>query len=811
MKMNRFISGSHGQPSACTSAASDTLCTVPQVAQPAIWLALLALVAATAAAADGMTIDFDKEIKPLLATYCVKCHGPDKQKGDLNLSTIANDEAARKAGKIWHRVLDRLRAKDMPPEKSAQPTALEWDRLLSGITILKRPSGPPDPGRVTIRRLNRKEYDNTIRDLIGLDLKLSSDFPADDVGEGFDDIGDVLSLPPILLEKYFDANTKILDKAIVDEQANVKLTGEQLPALIDGKPVEAKADGKGRTFTAIGEVFLDVAAPADGKYTLRVKANAEQAGSEPARMLIKVGNEVVKEFKVIASKSTPTTISATLALMKGANHLSVCFANPYSEPASAATATAASPRPASVSLAKPPAAKPATRSLTVDLVELQGPPAPPPPESHKRIFIAKPGPDLSKRDAAKTIIEHFATRAFRQPVTTAKLDRLLALFDVADKEGDTFTGSVRAALEGVLISPYFLFRMEHEQSNGPPGGVVPISDWELASRLSYFLWSSMPDDELLDLAKAGKLHDPMELDKQARRMLLSPKAHALVETFAEQWLGVRSLETHEPDATEFPEYDKTLRKAMYDEATMFFESVMREDRSILDLLDCDYTFLNERLAKHYGISDVTGPQMRRVKLTDRNRGGVLSMAGVLTVTSGPTRTSPVRRGQWILDQILGDPPPPPPPGVKPLPTPGKNAAAGLSLRQLMERHRADPRCASCHQRLDTLGFGFENFDAIGRWRDHDGTAAIDASGTMPGGKTFKGPTELKTLLLTNKEAFARTFSSKMLIFALGRSLQDFDDDTIDQLAKTLDRDHYRFSSVVTGIVASFPFLNRRNH
>jgi hypothetical protein len=340
---------------------------------------------------------------------------------------------------------------------------------------------------------------------------------------------------------------------------------------------------------------------------------------------------------------------------------------------------------------------------------------------------------------------------------------------------------------------------------------VPISDWELASRLSYFLWSSMPDDELLDLAKAGKLHDPMELDKQARRMLLSPKAHALVETFAEQWLGVRSLETHEPDATEFPEYDKTLRKAMYDEATMFFESVMREDRSILDLLDCDYTFLNERLAKHYGISDVTGPQMRRVKLTDRNRGGVLSMAGVLTVTSGPTRTSPVRRGQWILDQILGDPPPPPPPGVKPLPTPGKNAAAGLSLRQLMERHRADPSCASCHQRMDPLGFGFENFDAIGRWRDHDGTAAIDASGTMPGGKTFKGPTELKTLLLTNKEAFARTFSSKMLIFALGRSLQDFDDDTIDQLAKTLDRDHYRFSSVVTGIVASFPFLNRRNH
>jgi hypothetical protein len=810
MKMKRFNNGGGGgsRPSRTVRLLSPV--GLGMATGCANHFALLVLAATSLAAADPTTVAFVRDIKPLLSTYCFKCHGAEKQKGDLNLSTIGNDEAAQHAGKIWRRVLDKLRVREMPPEDAPQPTAAEWERLKAAITILKRPLGPPDPGRVTIRRLNRKEYDNTLHDLIGLDLKTSADFPADDVGDGFDNIGDVLTLSPILLEKYLDSADLILDKAIVDEQVNLKLTGEQLPALIDGKPVDAHADGKGRVFTAIGEDFLDVAAPNDGKYTIKVKAGGEQAGSEPVRMLIKVGNEVVKEFKITATRSSPTTVSATLSLMKGENHLAVCFANPYTDAAMSAAAPAAPPKPSTTAAAKAPASKPGIRTLIVEQVELVGPPAPPLTDVQKRIMIAKPGPELGKREAAKTIIEHFATRAFREPVTKAKLDRLMALFDLADKQGETFNESVREALEGVLISPYFLYRMEHEQPDGPQGGVVPVSDWELASRMSYFLWSSMPDDELLDLAKEGKLHDPMTLDKQTRRMLQSPKSHALVETFAEQWLQLRSLNGHEPDPSEFPDFDKPLRKAMYDEATMFFEAVMREDRSILEFLDSDYTFLNERLAKHYGIADVTGPNMRRVKLTDRNRGGVLSMASILTVTSGPTRTSPVRRGQWILEQILGDPAPPPPPGVKRLPTPGKDADASLSLRKLMEQHRADPACASCHQRMDPLGFGFENFDAIGRWRERDGSAPIDAAGTMPGGKMFKGPTELKAMLVANKEAFARTFSGKLLTFALGRSLQDYDDDTIDQLDQALDHDQYRFSTLVTKIVASFPFLNRRN-
>lgn len=759
----------------------------------------LLLVWGALAAGEPATVAYEKDLKPLLATYCFECHNDKKQKGELNLATITDGAAARDANKIWRGVFDRVRIREMPPEKSPQPTAEELQRLLKGLAILKRPTGPPDPGRVTIRRLNRSEYDNTIRDLVGLELELSTDFPADDVGDGFDNIGDVLSLSPILLEKYLDAATTILDQAIVEEQVDLALTGGQLPALIEGKPVAGKADGKERIFTAIGEVHLDIAVPADGKYALKIKAGADQAGSEPARMLIKVGNEPVKEFKITARKTSPATVRATLALVKGANRIAVAFVNPHTETASATT-------PARSSAAA--AARPGTRALLIDQIELVGPPGPRVPESHQRIFIARPSPDLTKRDAARLIIERFATRAFRQPVTTAKLDRLLTLFDLAEQAGETFNGAIRVALEGVLISPYFLFRLEQEPSGGS-GGVVPISDWELASRLSYFLWSSMPDDDLFALAKAGKLHDPATLAQQVKRMLQSPKARALVDTFGEQWLGLRGLDRHEPDPNEFPDFDQSLRKAMYDEATMFFESVLRDDRSILEFLDSDYTFLNERLAKHYGINGVSGPQMRKVTLSDRRRGGVVSMAGILTVTSGPTRTSPVKRGQWILDQIMGDPPPPPPPGVAPLPVQDKKGGAGLTLRQQLERHRADPTCASCHQRMDQIGFGFENFDGIGRWRDREGSVAVDASGALPGGATFNGPVEFKAMLLANKQDFARTLSAKMLTFALGRALQDHDDETLDHLAQAVARNNYRFSSLVSNIATSFPFLNRR--
>jgi hypothetical protein len=752
---------------------------------------------------------FAKDIHPLLETYCFKCHSPEKHKGDLVLSTIASEDQARRATKIWRGALEKLDGKDMPPEKAPQPTAAELERLTTWMRTLKPPEGPPDPGRVTIRRLNRSEYDNTIRDLIGLDLHLAEAFPSDDVGEGFDNIGDVLSLPPLLLEKYLDAANQVLDKAVVIEQVDLHFAGEQLPGTHDGKPLAAKADGKARSFTAAGEAVLDLGVPAEGKFQLRIKAGAEQAGTDPANMAVKVDNEVVKEFKVTARKTSPMSFTLTLSLDKGPHRIAAIFTNPHTEaaPEPAKPAAGQASRPAAAQ-AKP-AGKPGTRELLIDSIEVKGPPGPPITDVHKRIFIAKPGPELSRHDAARAIIEAFATRAFRRPVAKDRLEHLMKIFDLAEQQGEVFEESVKYALQAVLVSPSFLFRVEQDRPGSGPNNAYALDDWELASRLSYFLWSTMPDEELFGLARQGKLHEPKTLEQQARRMLKDPRSHALVETFAEQWLQLRSLETRQPDPKKFPEYDKPLKKAMYDEAAMFFEAVMREDRSILEFIDADYTFLNERLAKHYGISGVTGPQMRKVTLTDRNRGGVLTMAGILTITSNPTRTSPVKRGKWVLEEIVGDPPPPPPPAVGELPEQGKGSTAGLSLRQLMERHRTDPVCASCHTRMDPIGFGFENFDAIGRWRTDDEGKPIDTSGTLPGGKAFKGPAELKALFLGRKDAFARCLSEKMLIFALGRGLKDYDDVTVDAAAQALARDQYRFSTLVAQVVTSYPFRYRR--
>ena len=761
-------------------------------------------------AADGSS--YLTDVRPMLETFCFKCHQPSKHKGDLDLQSIATEDAGRHALRIWRKVLDKVITKDMPPEDAKQPNPQEIEHLVTALRTLKRPDGPPDPGVVTIRRLNRSEYDNTIRDLIGLDLKPARGFPSDDVGEGFDDIADVLSLPPILLEKYHDAATMILDKAIVAEQLNLKLAAGQLPGVHEGKTLEAKPDGKSRTFTALGEVDLDVGAPIDGKYTLKIRAGADQAGTDTARMAIKVDNELATEIKVAASTASPTGYTAFVTLKKGARHIAVSFANPYSDSDPPPGGAGASPNSGARTAKQPakPPGKAATHALTIEHLELIGPPGPPVPDSHKRIFIAKPGPDMPKRDAARAIIEHFASRAFRQPVSPEKLERLVKLFDLADRQGEVFEDSIKITLQAVLESPLFLFRVEPSQQSSQPNGAYPVTDYELASRLSYFLWSSMPDDELFDLAKQGKLHETATVEKQVRRMLKDPKSHALVETFAEQWLHLRNLDTFQPDPKKFPEYDKVLRKAMYDETAMFFEYVMREDRSVLEFIDCDYTFVNDRLAKHYGLPEVSGAQMRKVQLPDHTRGGVLSMASILTITSNPTRTSPVKRGKWILEEIVGDPPPPPPPAVAQLPEQDKPSSAGLSLRQLMERHRTDPVCASCHQRMDPIGFGFENYDALGRWRTEDGGKPLDVTGTLPGGLSFKGPIELKTLFLNRKQDFVRRLSEKLLIFALGRAMNDDDEFTVENIATAVAKDQYHFATMVTQVATSYPFLNRRN-
>ncbi len=764
------------------------------------WLLLVLLPVFTAAAESS----FVKDVKPLLDTYCVSCHNAEKKKGDLDL-TVHKDDSASRATKLWRGVIDQIHTHEMPPDNAKkQPTAEEREALITALKNLKRYDGPADPGRVTIRRLNRTEYDYTIRDLLGIELRTArSSFPSDDVGEGFDNIGDVLSLPPLLLEKYLDAATTILDKAILAQPLYVSFNGAQLPAIHDGKAMPAESGSGPRDFTGPGELILTVAAPSEGRYTLKVRAGQIPAGNDPAILLIKVDNQPIKELKITAKKGNPPSQSVTVPLEKGSHRITLHFANPFTEPAPDKDAK---PKPNE----KKGDGKPAVRTLSIASLELSGAGGAAKTERNKRIFVAEPSAELKARDAAQRIVETFATQAFRRPVGKEQVERLLTIFDLATAEGETFDEAIKYALKTVLVSPAFLYRIEADRKGTLPNNAYPLDDYELASRLSYFLWSSMPDSELFELAKQGKLRDPATIEKQARRMLKDPKAHALGETFGEQWLTLRTLESIVPDPKKFPDYNRQLRTAMYDEAMMFFEFIMQEDRSILEFVDADYTFVNERLAKHYGIDGVAGTNMRRVALKDRNRGGVLTMAAVLTVTSHPGRTSPVKRGKWVLEQIIGEPPPPPPPAVPALEEQDKGITASLSLRQKMEKHRADPICASCHTKMDAIGFGMENFDATGRWRTSDNGTPLDTAGDLPGGVTFTNPVELKAIFLGRKDAFTRCVTEKMLIFALGRGLKDYDNQVVEEISAAVAKNDYKFSTLIMRIVTSYPFLNRRN-
>jgi len=603
---------------------------------------------------DVEKVSFAKQVAPILAHYCTQCHGGEKPKGQLALDLYKDEGAAFKNLDIWPRVVERLRNREMPPAKRPQPTDAErellsrWVDAALGVEDCVRKK---DPGRVTLHRLNRSEYNNTIRDLVGVHFQPADDFPADDVGYGFDNIGDVLTVPPLLLEKYLAAAEKI-----------------------------------------VAEVMAT-------------------------------------------------------------------------------------------------------------------------PDLRKRIFIVTPpaGKDdkaRQERDAcARKIIEDFGRHAYRRPLFPGEVERLASFVHLAESQGDGFDKGIELALEAMLTSPHFLFRVERDpRPNGKGEISLLISNFELASRLSYFLWSTMPDEELLKQAKDGTLRK--NLEAQVKRMMRDPRAQALVENFAGQWLQLRNLKNASPDPARYPAFDELLRAAMQKETEFFFAAILKEDRSVLDFLDADFTFVNERLARHYGIPGVKGEAFQRVKLTGGQRGGVLTQASVLTVTSNPTRTSPVKRGKWILENILGTPPPPPPANVPEL-SEDKKVVEAASLRKRMEQHRANPNCATCHERMDPLGFGFENFDAVGAWRDHDGDFPVDPSGVLPDGRSFKGPAELKAILKSRRDEFSRCLIEKMLTYAVGRGMEAFDKCTIDKIAESLARNNYRFSALVIDIAKSDPFEMRR--
>jgi Protein of unknown function (DUF1592)/Protein of unknown function (DUF1588)/Protein of unknown function (DUF1587)/Protein of unknown function (DUF1585)/Protein of unknown function (DUF1595)/Planctomycete cytochrome C len=751
---------------------------------------------------------FEKDVVPFLSKHCYSCHGGGKNKGELALDKYRETKQILEDREVWENVTEMVRTGEMPPKAKnrtppepaeSEPVMKAIDEILSEFDC----SGARQYGRVTIRRLNRTEYNNTVRDLVGVDFKPSTDFPNDDIGYGFDNIGDVLSVSPMLLEKYLSASESILEHAIVIADPP-KPRKDRLATPRARLGIGGQRRGGGNFLfgkgSISGQIYLD-----EGDYTVRADVFGLQLGDEPVRAILRVSGEDVKEVEVTATEEKPMSIEANVRIKSGSRTIGVAFLNPYTEPLKPGEEPRkADPGPPRNG-GEPQPFDPGKyrRLLVVKSIAVDGPYNPPPPElpeTHKRIFAHRP--DQPPREAAREIVTRFADKAFRRPSRPEEVERFLKLYDKAEKEGDRFEDCVRLALEGVLVWPDFLFRVELDPPGLAPGTSYPIGEYELASRLSYFLWSSMPDAELFDLAKQGKLRE--NLEPQVRRMLADPKSIAFVQNFSGQWLTTRKLAYVAPDPKEFPGFDDDLRSAMNRETELFFEAILRENRSILDLLDADFSFVNERLARHYGIEGVAGPEFRRVKLPP-NRGGVLTQASVLTLTSNPTRTSPVKRGKWVLDQILGTPPPPPPPDV---PTLSDNKQLTGTLRQVMEQHRSNATCASCHQRMDPIGFAFENYDAVGAWRDKEGGVTIDPSGALPGGRAFQGPADLKTILRGKKEQFSRCLVEKVLTYALGRGLEYYDRCAVDEILEALRKDEDRFVTLIVGVAKSGPFLMR---
>ncbi len=743
------------------------------------------------APASAAAPTFAADVAPLLASHCVSCHGKSSPAGGLDLTALADEAHALAVPKVWRRVADRLARGEMPPKDAAKPPKEALDRVRAWVARAVPPPPPPrpgDPGRVTLRRLTRAEYHATIRDLLAVDETSSPGFPSDDVGYGFDRIGDVLSLPPLLLEKYVVAAERIAEQAIVVEPDPTAAPARRLEAEAIASTAEGGVVGKvwKGLFTS-GDVHGDVRLPREGEYRLRVRTFAQQAGDEPAKVVLLADGGPVFEADVTGTDKDPQVVETVVRLRGGTRVVGAAFPNDFYDPK-----------------AKDP--KRRDRNLFIDWIEVEGPlaPPPPPPETQRRVFAPHPGGTHHAQRASK-ILGPLASRAWRRPVERDELRRLVWLVTEAVEDGAELEEGVRIALQAILVSPHFLFHVVLPKSPDDPRAEFALDPYALAERLSYFLWSSLPDAQLTAAAADGSLlRDPAA---HARRMLSDPRAGALVDGFAQQWLTLRRLATASPDPDRFPGFTERLREDMLRETEMFFEAVMTEDRSVLDFVDGRFTFLNERLARHYGIPGVSGERFRRVALDGEQRAGILTQASVLTVTSYPTRTSPVRRGKWLLEQVLGAPVPPPPPGAGDLPDQPDDRKAA-TLRQRMERHLKDPGCAACHRTLDPLGFGLEAYDAVGAWRTRDGAFPLDTAGTLPDGRSFTTPAQLRAIVRADP-GFVRCFAEKLLTYALGRGLVEADAPAVARIVLGASEGGFRFSRFVEGVVESVPFRKGR--
>lgn len=730
--------------------------------------------------------EFDKSVRPLLAKYCLSCHGPNKQSGDLAL----HDKSLPGHVAIWESVVEKLEKNEMPPKGKPQPSVEERRVAIQSLkfNLSKIPRETQAAPRVVLRRLNRAEYNNTIRDLLALDFRPADDFPADDVGYGFDNIGDVLSLSPLLLEKHLTAAETIVQRAFTGELPPLPPKREYRPREYTASGKAAPGPDRSLVFSE-GEVSFTHSFPRDGDYVFVYRALGKQIDKEAIKLLIKFdGAEHLRaDLKPFADKRDLPDREVTLKVKEGTRTVAFAIANPKSN-------------------ADEPDPKKRDRAIVIGATEIRGPLVPLDkimPEAYRRIMIALPGPRHTKVEAARLIVTNFARRAFRRPVKDWEIERYVALVESAERNGDSFERGVQLAIQAILVSPHFLFKVEGE--NRTATSPFPITDHELATRLSYFLWSSCPDDELARLADRGEMRG--QLQPIVRRMLKDPKSRALADNFAGQWLQIRNLTTMTPDPKHFPQFDETLRSAMMQETTLFFDAMVREDRRVLNFLDADFTFANERLARHYGISGVKGAQFRRVSLAGTGRAGITTHASILTVTSNVTRTSPVKRGKFVLENLLNADVPPPPPDVPEL-AENAEAVAGAPLRKRMEVHRTNPDCAVCHQKMDPLGFAFENFDAIGAWRTKDGSFAIDSSGEMPDGRAFQDHTDLRRLLRDQPDAFRRCLAEKLLTYALGRGIERADRPAIDKICEQAKQQDDKLSALFLAIVASEPFQTK---
>ena len=793
---------------------------------------VLVFVAFTANPGKETTSGFSQEGIPFLKQHCFSCHAGDEPAAELALDSFTDNHSLIENRDIWERVLDMLTTGQMPPPDSDQPpmaASESFVQYIEGVFEHADRTAKPDPGRVTVRRLNRVEYKNTVRDLLGADFDPTESFPADDVGHGFDNIGDVLTMSPLLMERYLEAAEAIATRVIFAEppppskryQRGWRLNPhhDDVPderfRILDPTATEAWKSGPFTTDATYFRMFPDeeiiykstlyaeteseipveVALFVQGEELEEVSSSDELARLVGVDPTLDNKIKILKTFEITARDSEKTqTIEV---LVTGIPHI----------------------QNAGIAMVKPADGVPNAK-LQIRTLWAEGP-LDTRPDTQLEILACTP--DISQIEQTREVLTRLLRRGYRRPPTETEVEQLVQFVESIQTDGAKWEAAIQQAIKAILCSPKFLFRLELDDRPQSPDP-YPIDEFQLASRLSYFLWSSMPDDELFELAEKNQLTG--NLEAQVKRMLADPKATELARDFGSQWLQIQRLATVTPDRERFPTFGRRLRAAMLKETELFLESIFREDQSILTLLDADYTFLNQELANHYGITDTQGNWMgqkktvpggeeikgydkfRRVTLQGASRGGILTHASVLTVTSNPTRTSPVKRGRWVLEQLLGSPPPPPPPDVPELEEDHK-VITGTTLRERLEQHREDPACANCHAKMDPIGFALENYNAIGAFRTKEGELEIDTTAELPDGTAFDGIADLKQVLIDRQQQFVRCLAEKMLTYALGRGLEYYDRPTVDRIVAQLEAEGYRSSALITEIVKSDPFRLRR--